>query len=144
MRLLSCIPSMQSKRANELYVTIVDDKAALSKAVASLLKSAGLRARSFSSAAEFLRFGHHDVTGCLILDVRLPSMTGLELQKCLLANGLDIPIVFITASADENGQLREQALSAGALTFLRKPFHHEDLLSAVQHALEKKTARGGG
>jgi FixJ family two-component response regulator len=123
-------------RRKQFFLAIVDDEAALREATESLLRSAGFRAEGFASAEDFLRSKRRDSVDCLILDGRLPGMSGLELQRHLAGNGLDIPIVFITA--DENdGHMHAQALKAGALAFLRKPFCEEDLLNAVRLAFEK-------
>jgi FixJ family two-component response regulator len=123
----------------QLVIAIVDDQAALREATQNLLKSAGLKAVSFASAEDFLQATPLDGAGCLILDVRLPGMSGLELQQRLAADGIHVPIVFITAQEDSDGQMRSQALRSGALAFLRKPFSDEDLLNAVRSALETRT-----
>ena len=123
----------------QLVIAIVDDQAALREATENLLKSAGLKAVSFASAEDFLQAAPLNGTGCLILDVRLPGMSGLELQLHLAADGIHVPIVFITAQEDSDGQMRAQALRSGALAFLRKPFNDEDLLNAVRSALETRT-----
>ena len=122
----------------QLVIAIVDDQAALREATENLLKSAGLKAVSFASAEDFLQAAPPDGAGCLILDVRLPGMSGLELQQHLAADGIHVPIVFITAQEDGDGQMRAQALRSGALAFLRKPFNDEDLLNAVRSALETR------
>jgi FixJ family two-component response regulator len=123
----------------QLVIAIVDDQAALREATENLLKSAGLKAVSFASAEDFLQATPLDGAGCLILDVRLPGMSGLELQQRLAADGIHVPIVFITAQEDSDGQMRAQALRSGALAFLRKPFSDEDLLNAVRSALQTRT-----
>ena len=122
----------------QLVIAIVDDQAALREATENLLKSAGLKAVSFASAEDFLQAAPLDGAGCLILDVHLPGMSGLELQQHLAADGIHVPIVFITAQEDGDGQMRAQALRSGALAFLRKPFNDEDLLNAVRSALETR------
>ncbi len=122
----------------QLVIAIVDDQAALREATENLLKSAGLKAVSFASAEDFLQAAPLDGAGCLILDVRLPGMSGLELQQRLAADGIHVPIVFITAQEDGDGRMRAQALRSGALAFLRKPFNDEDLLNAVRSALETR------
>ena len=123
---------------DQFFVAIVDDEAALREATDSLLRSAGFRAESFASAEDFLRSKRRDSASCLILDVRLPGMSGLELQRHLAGNGFQIPIVFITAHEDSDGKIQAQALRAGALAFLRKPFDDEELLSGVRSALAKQ------
>jgi FixJ family two-component response regulator len=122
----------------QLVIAIVDDQAALREATENLLKSAGLKAVSFASAEDLLQARALDGAGCLILDVRLPGMSGLELQQHLAADGIHVPIVFITAQEDGDGRMRAQALRSGALAFLRKPFSDEDLLNAVRSALQTR------
>jgi FixJ family two-component response regulator len=114
-------------------ISIVDDDESVRDALENLLKSIGYRAEVFASAEEFLRLGHHEDSRCLILDVRMPGLSGLELQRQLVSSGPSIPIVFITAHGDEAE--RAQAFRAGAVAFLRKPFAEEALLTAVQAAL---------
>lgn len=114
-------------------ISIVDDDESVREALKSLLESVGYSAEVFASAEEFLRSRNHQETQCLILDIRMPGMSGLELQRRLVAAGSRIPIIFVTAHADEVG--RAPALSERAVAFLRKPFSEEALLSAVQSAL---------
>ena len=116
-------------------VAIIDDEEALREATESLLRSAGFKAKSFGSAEAFLRSNSRATAGCLVLDVDLPGMNGLELQLELIRNGCAIPVIFMTAQHDDQGTMRERALRAGALAFLQKPFGDEDLLSAVRSAL---------
>ena len=98
------------------------------------MKSVGLPARCFASAEEFLKSGEQQQTGCLIADIRMPGMSGLELQATLNADGCGIPIIFITAHGDE--KMRMQALRAGAVEFVAKPFDDEALVASVRAALE--------
>jgi FixJ family two-component response regulator len=114
-------------------ISIVDDDESLREALESLFKSVGYKTEVFASAEDFLRSDYHHETKCLILDIRMPGMSGLELQRRLVAAGSRIPIIFITAHADE--EARAQAVSAGAVACLRKPFSEDALLSAVQSAL---------
>ena len=114
-------------------ISIVDDDESVRDALESLLKSVGYRTEVFASAQEFLHSGHHEDSRCLILDVRMPGLSGLELQRQLVSSGSSIPIIFITAHGDEAA--RAQALGAGAVAFLRKPFTEEALLKAVDDAL---------
>jgi FixJ family two-component response regulator len=115
-------------------IAVVDDDAAIREAVQSLIRSLGLRAEVFASAQDFLQSGHlHDVA-CLIVDVRMPRMSGLELQQQLITAQCPLPIIFITAHGDEETRVR--ALRAGAVDFLDKPFSDEVLLRAVQAALQ--------
>ena len=98
------------------------------------MQEAGLEARAFTSAEDFLNSGMLRETGCLITDIRMPGMSGLELQRTLNARGLLIPTIFITAHGD--AEMRLQAMRAGALEFLAKPFNDEALLDTVRAALE--------
>jgi FixJ family two-component response regulator len=115
-------------------VTIVDDDDLMRTALLGLLKSAGLLAQGFASADEFLRSGHQHDTACLITDIRMPGMSGLELQAQLNADQCRIPTIFITAHGD--AKMRMQAMRAGAVEFLAKPFDDEALLESVRAALE--------
>jgi FixJ family two-component response regulator len=115
-------------------VAIVDDDDLMRSALRGLLKSAGMPAQEFSSAEEFLRSGAQKETACLIADIRMPGMSGLELQAQLNAERCRIPTIFITAHGD--ARMRMQALRAGASEFLSKPFDDEALLQIVQAALE--------
>jgi FixJ family two-component response regulator len=115
-------------------VAIVDDDDLMRTALQGLLKSAGLLAQAFASAEEFLRSGHQHDTGCLITDIRMPGMSGLELQAQLNADHYRIPTIFITAHGD--AKMRMQAMRAGAVEFLAKPFDDEALLESVRAAME--------
>jgi FixJ family two-component response regulator len=115
-------------------VAIVDDDDLMRTALQGLLKSAGLLAQAFASAEEFLRSGHQHDTGCLITDIRMPGMSGLELQAQLNADHYRIPTIFITAHGD--AKMRLQAMRAGAVEFLAKPFNDEALLESVRAAME--------
>jgi FixJ family two-component response regulator len=115
-------------------VAIVDDDDLMRTALQGLLKSAGLLAQSFASAEEFLKSGHQHDTACLITDIRMPGMSGLELQAHLNADRCRIPTIFITAHGD--AKMRMQAMRAGAVEFLAKPFDDEALLESVRAALE--------
>jgi FixJ family two-component response regulator len=119
---------------NNRAVAIVDDDEEVRVALGGLLKSAGLAARAFESAEEFIESGQQFQVACLITDIRMPGMSGLELQAKLNAEGCSIPIVFITAHGD--AKMRMQALRAGAVEFLAKPFDDEALLESVRVALE--------
>jgi FixJ family two-component response regulator len=121
-------------RQNRPVVAVVDDETALREALDSLLRSAGFRTITFVSAEEFLALREGDGAGCLILDMRLPGMSGLELQRHLAAKGCNVPIVFITAQ-EIDPELRAQALAGGARACLRKPFHEVELLTAVRLAV---------
>src|SRR6266404_1638546 len=115
-------------------VAIVDDDDSMRCALQGLLESAELPAQSFASAEEFLNSGQQHQIACLIADIRMPGMSGLELQAKLNAERCRIPIIFITAHGDE--KMRMQALRAGAVEFLAKPFDDEVLLERVRAALE--------
>ena len=116
-------------------IAIVDDDDSLRKSLDNLLRSVGLRTQGFASAEAFLSSQHVHDTACLILDVRMPGMSGLELQRQLGAANRRIPIIFVTAHADDDA--RAQALAAGAVDFLYKPFHEEALLNAIETALKR-------
>jgi len=121
-------------------VFIVDDDAAVRESTTLFMKSAGLVSRSFSSASAFLDAYDPAATGCLVLDVRMPGMTGIELQQRLEAMGASIPIIFLTAFADVPTAVG--ALKAGAVDFLQKPLCPDELLVRVKDAMEKDaTAR---
>ena len=115
-------------------VAIVDDDDLMRGALQGLLKAVGLPARAFASAEEFLNSGQHRETACLIADIRMPGMSGLELQAKLNAEHCRIPTIFITAHGDT--KMRMQALRAGAVEFMAKPFDDEVLLASVRAALE--------
>ena len=115
-------------------IAIVDDDESVRNAVQGLMKVAGLPAQAFASAEEFLRSGQQHDAGCLIADIRMPGMSGLELQARLNAERCRMPIIFITAHGD--AKMRMQALRAGAVEFLAKPFDDEALLESVRAALE--------
>jgi FixJ family two-component response regulator len=121
-------------RGKAKMVAIVDDDDLMRTALQGLLKSAGLLAQAFPSAEEFLRSGHQHDTACLITDIRMPGMSGLELQAQLNADHCRIPTIFITAHGD--AKMRMQAMRAGAVEFLAKPFDDEALLESVRAAME--------
>ena len=123
---------MQSKTKS---VAIVDDDSSMRNALQGLLKAVGLSSEAFASAEEFLKSGEQYQTACLITDIRMPGISGLELQARLNAeNQCRIPTIFITAHGD--AQMRMRALRAGAVEFLAKPFDDEALLETVRAALE--------
>ena len=123
------------KTKERARVSIVDDDESVREAIKSLLKSVGLNAEVFSSANDFLNSDRIDNTDCLILDLCMPGMSGLELQDRLVSSAYRIPIIFITAHAQDM-EARNRALQAGALDFLCKPFDEETLLDHVYSALE--------
>jgi len=115
-------------------VAIVDDDDSMRNALEGLLKAVGFSTRAFASAEEFLKSGQQHQISCLIADIRMPGMSGLDLQARLNAERCKIPIIFITAHGD--AKMRIQALRAGAVEFLSKPFDDEVLLENVRAALE--------
>jgi FixJ family two-component response regulator len=116
-------------------VFIVDDDRGMRQAIQDLVESVGLRAESFASGEEFLRKEHNSRPSCLVLDVRLPQMSGLDFQQRLVDTGMQIPVIFITAHGDIPMSVR--ALKSGAVEFLTKPFRDQDLLDAIQQALQR-------
>jgi FixJ family two-component response regulator len=116
------------------FISIVDDDESARAAIQGMLKSVGWQARSFPSAEEFLESGQLRETACLISDIRMPGMTGLELQARLIEESWRIPIIFVTAHGDSRMQTR--AMKAGARAFLGKPFDDKVLLQEVRAALE--------
>lgn len=120
-------------------VYVVDDDVSTREALAALVRSVGLRAVSFASAQEFLDGKEGDAPSCLILDVRLPGLSGLDLQRRLADSGNGIPIVFITGHGDI--PMSVQAIKAGAVEFLPKPFRDQDLLDAIRLALDHDRTR---
>ena len=134
------------KTSVETCVLVVEDDPSMRTALRNLLRSVGLEAQLFASAQEFLNAKKPDVPSCVILDVRLPGMSGLDLQKHMKAAGIDIPVIFITAHGDIPMSVR--AMKAGAVDFLTKPFRDQDLLDAIHSSLaldgvrrEKERAR---
>src|SRR5215467_12954376 len=125
---------MTSSTNNSQLVAIVDDDRSVQTALRDLMESAGFAARSFGSAEEFLESGQRNQTACLVTDIRMPGMSGLELQAKLKAEGSRIPMIFITAHGDP--KIKMQALKAGAIEFLTKPFDDEVLLEKVRAALK--------
>lgn len=124
----------------EPIVFVVDDDPAVREGVASLLQSIGLRVHTFRSAQEFSRHPRPDAPACVVLDVRLPGLSGLDLQRELLKSGAPIPIIFITGHGDVPTSV--QAMKAGAIEFLTKPFRERELLDAIQEAITRdRTAR---
>jgi FixJ family two-component response regulator len=114
-------------------ISIVDDDASLRRSVGNLLASVGFQVETFPSAETFLESVHRDRTGCLVLDLRMPGMGGLELLRHLTATGSGIPVVILTAHADD--ETRQRTLEAGAVRVLEKPFRSGNLLDAVRTAI---------
>ena len=116
-------------------VLVVDDDVSVREALGSLIRSAGLKVETFASAQEFLTRPRTDAPSCLVLDVRLPGLSGLDLQKKMAKANLEIPIIFITGHGDVPTSV--QAMKAGALEFLIKPFDDQDLLEAIRNAIKR-------
>ncbi len=119
-------------------VFIVDDDRSIRQAIQDLVESVGLRAEAYATGQEFLRRQRTSDPSCLVLDVRLPQMSGLDFQRQLADTGVQIPIIFITAHGDIPMSVR--ALKSGAVEFLTKPFRDQDLLDAIQQALQRDSA----
>ena len=128
----------------DAIVSVVDDDASVRRSLGRLLKSMGFEVQTYSSAMEFLMNGPLHAYGCAIIDVRMPGISGLDLQKRLLADGIALPVVVISALEDTG--IQAQALETGALAFLRKPFSDPSLLEALCLALEqsKRPTPGNG
>jgi FixJ family two-component response regulator len=116
-------------------VFVVDDDASMREALKNLFRSVGLDVETFAAAQDFLTSERSGAPGCLVLDVRLPGLSGLDLQRHLAAANIHIPIVFITGHGDI--QMSVRAMKGGAVEFLTKPFRDQDLLEAVQHAVDR-------
>jgi FixJ family two-component response regulator len=125
--------------SEEPIVFVIDDDAAMREALRSLFQSVGLRVEVFGSASEFLQSKLPDVASCLILDIRLPRLSGLDFQADLATAGIHIPIIFMTGHGDIPMSVR--AMKAGAIDFLTKPFRDQDMLDAVTMAIERDRKR---
>jgi len=123
----------------EAIIAVVDDDPSIRRSLSRLLRSAGYGVEMYSSVREFLERGNYARLACLVLDVRMPGQTGLDLQQVLTAAGHDIPIVFITGHGDI--PMSAQAMEAGAVAFLAKPFDDATFFKAVQRALAKNQTR---
>lgn len=120
-------------------VFVVEDDPSMRGAVEDLVRSVRLQVRAFGSPQEFLESNQRDVPGCLVLDVRLPGMSGLTFHQELVKEGVTLPVIFITGHGDIPMSVR--AMKAGAIEFLTKPFHHQELLDAIHAAIERDRAR---
>ena len=118
----------------ESLISVVDDDESIRRTTTLLIESFGFRAAAFDSAESFLKSGQLDETACLIVDVQMPGMNGLELQSHLAASGCGIPVIFITAY--DNKDSRQRAMQSGATAFLGKPFSDEYLLQTIRSALQ--------
>ena len=126
---------MTANETNESLISIVDDEACVRESLSSLIRSVGYKTREHASAEDFLRWGRWDETACLVLDVRMPGMGGLELQRHLAETQVGRPIVFISGHATENEQ--RSAMMRGAVAFLHKPFSDELLLKAIRESIAR-------
>jgi len=122
----------------DAIILVVDDDVSVRESLEGLIRSAGWRVETFASAQEFLARPPADAPGCLVLDVRLPGLSGLDLQKRLAEINIEIPIIFITGHGDVPTSV--QAMKAGALEFLTKPLADQDLLTAIQQAVKRDRA----
>ena len=130
---------MKGQPEAQSIVFVVDDDVSLREAIKSLLRSVGLQVEVFGTAADFVKYKFPDVAACLVLDIRLPGVSGLDFQAELAKANIHIPIVFITGHGDIPMTVR--AMKAGAVEFLTKPFRDQDLLDSVQIALERDRTR---
>lgn len=133
---------MQERHQAQEVVFVIDDDASLRHSLSSLFRSIGLKVEVFDSAADFLKIGRPEVASCLVLDVRLPGLSGLDFQTELAKANIRIPIVFITGHGDI--PMTVKAMKAGAVEFLTKPFREQDLLDAVRLGLERDRRRREG
>jgi FixJ family two-component response regulator len=128
------IPTRDGANAEEPIVFVIDDDASMREALRGLFRSVGLQVEVFGSAPEFLQSKLPDVTSCLLLDIRLPRLSGLDFQAELIKAGIQIPIIFMTGHGDI--PMTVKAMKAGAVDFLSKPFRDQDMLDAVARAIE--------
>ena len=126
-------------KEDRAVVFVIDDDASMRGALDNLLSSMGLEVRAFPSPQEFLRSDRPDAPGCILLDLRLPGMSGLVVQQEFATTGIALPVIFISGYADVSTTVR--AMKAGAVEFLTKPFHEQELLDAVHTAIEQDSAR---
>jgi FixJ family two-component response regulator len=127
--------TLDQSTTSEAMVFVIDDDESIREALQSLIRSVGLNVQTFAAARDFLECRRPDVPACLILDVRMPGLSGLDLQRELAEANINIPIIFITGHGDIPMSVR--AMKAGAVEFLTKPFREQDLLDAIQQALER-------
>jgi FixJ family two-component response regulator len=123
----------RSELESQPVIAIVDDEVTMLRALRRLLRSAGFAAATYTSAEEFLRSGLQQRIACLVLDIQMPGMTGLDLLTRMAASGVALPVIIITARADEQTRLRAE--QAGVVAYLRKPFEEEALLEAIRRVL---------
>jgi two-component system response regulator FixJ len=120
---------------NDVTIFLLDDDPSVLKALKRLIKSTGFNVKAYSSAINFLNCGYEKQAGLLILDVQMPEMSGIEVQKKVVDSGSKMPIIFMTAH--ENEEIQKVAMESGAVAFLQKPFEEEALLSSISTGLEK-------
>jgi FixJ family two-component response regulator len=132
-------PIKVQKLSNAPVISIVDDDESVREATEFLVRSLGYAAASYSSAEEYLQSRHVEDSSCLITDLRMPGMSGADLQDHLIADGNDTPVIFISASLDE--KVRTRVLEAGAYGFLHKPFDEQSLIDCLRRALRERRAR---
>ena len=128
--------------ANVPLITVVDDDESVRESLDGLIRSVGFAVKAFASAEEFLNSDHLRDTDCLLLDVRMPGMNGIELHRHLVASHCEIPVIFITAHGSEEG-VRSQAFRNGAVDYLIKPLNEDTVLNAVHTALSSKRHNQG-
>jgi FixJ family two-component response regulator len=133
------IQEVASARTELPVVFVIDDDPSIRDALEDLLGSAGLKVQTFGSAQEFRRSKRPDAPGCLVLDIKMPGDSGLELQRELAGSNIELPIIFITGHGDI--PMSVQAMKAGAIEFLTKPFRDQDLLDAIQVGLDRDCVR---
>jgi FixJ family two-component response regulator len=133
---------MSNRTEEQAIVFVIDDDEDLRDGLSNLLRTVGLQVRTFASAMDFLKSSLPNAPSCLVLDVRLPGLSGLDFQSELARKNVGIPIVFMTGHGDIPMTVR--AMKAGAVEFLPKPFHDQDMLDAVHTALEKDRQRRKG
>jgi FixJ family two-component response regulator len=133
------IQEVAGARTERPVVFVIDDDPSIRDALEDLLGSAGLEVQSFGSAQEFRRSKRPDAPGCLVLDIKMPGESGLELQRELAGSNIELPIIFITGHGDI--PMSVQAMKAGAIDFLTKPFRDQDLLDAIQVGLDRDRGR---
>ena len=133
---------MSDRTDEQAVVFVIDDDEDLRDGLSNLMRSVGLQVRAFASAMDFLKSSLPDTPSCLVLDVRLPGVSGLDLQSELIRKNIGMPIVFMSAHGDIPMTVR--AMKAGAVEFLPKPFHDQSMLDAVHSALEKDRQRRKG
>jgi FixJ family two-component response regulator len=133
----------QSEKLQQVpLISIVDDDESVREATKSLVRSLGYKVVTFGSAEEFLESAHLTATTCLITDVQMPGLSGVELQDRLIADGRRMPVIFVTAFPDE--RLQGQVLKSGAIGFLRKPFNEDRLIECIDAALKSPNGRSAG